>query len=324
MSMLLVSCTGSNSFKLEGKMADGSTMNIRIVYAGPDNVNNVLTASREGVFALTGNAPDDGAILEVLDNSYRPLARVFVQNGDKIKLTINPTDATQNSATGNKITEAWMQWRNDNAKILASRNARTINKAIESYVKANPDDVLSTILVVTEYVPSDPIAVAKLLTSIEAAARPSSLVDSYAMTAALGEDGRGVDNLKVAAIPYMADNDSIKTFNPRRHRRSLLVFTGESSGRDTINPQLAKARKEMTDKQRIIEFRMDGDTATWHRNLRKDSISWDAAWVPGSVASSGVERLAVPTLPYFIVADSTGRQLYRGTSVSAALKLMKK
>ena len=37
-----------------------------------------------------------------------------------------------------------------------------------------------------------------------------------------------------------------------------------------------------------------------------------------SVGTPAVRELAIPRLPYYIVADSTGRQLYRGQSASRA------
>lgn len=48
------------------------------------------------------------------------------------------------------------------------------------------------------------------------------------------------------------------------------------------------------------------------------SAIWLQTWAPGSVASTNIGKLSIPRLPYFIVADSTGAQIYRGPSISTA------
>ena len=67
---------------------------------------------------------------------------------------------------------------------------------------------------------------------------------------------------------------------------------------------------------------MDADTMSWRRNVRADSVSWPTAWAAGAIAAPGVDRLGIPSVPYFIVADSTGRQLFRGRSIKQAEALV--
>lgn len=45
---------------------------------------------------------------------------------------------------------------------------------------------------------------------------------------------------------------------------------------------------------------------------------WIQAWAPGGVASSRLRRLAVPRVPYYIIADSTATVRYRGSSLKEA------
>lgn len=65
---------------------------------------------------------------------------------------------------------------------------------------------------------------------------------------------------------------------------------------------------------------MARDSARWKQATARDSATWVQAWAPGSAASVDFQRLAIPALPYFVVADSSGTQVWRGGSV----KLMKK
>ena len=124
----------------------------------------------------------------------------------------------------------------------------------------------------------------------------------------------------------MARNDTVTTFSPRKHRLSLLVFSDENSGRaDSIVPALRRLRKAHTDKALgIIDISLDTDTLAWQSSTRNDTATWDAAWGTGGIASAALRPLAIPRLPYFIVTDSVGSQIYRGASISQALKKIDK
>ncbi|MDE6121334.1 MAG: hypothetical protein K2F63_06050, partial [Muribaculaceae bacterium] len=63
------------------------------------------------------------------------------------------------------------------------------------------------------------------------------------------------------------------------------------------------------------------DTADWRKSVLPDSASWRQGWAAGTVSAIGVDRLAIPSLPFFVVCDSTGRQIYRGSDMTRACAL---
>lgn len=313
------SCGNGGKFTVDGTVEGGRTMNMRIVYNGEDNVNNILTAARDGKFQFTGYAPDKrGVLVEFLDNDYRVMGRLYAENGDKIKITVNADDRTAQSVEGNDLSERLSKWLNDNADCIRSRNAREINAAVARYARANPEDLLSGILMATEYNASIDITGAeKLLTELKPEARPSWLIDGRILT----EMRLSEKNISapVTAITYLDRHDSIVTFRPKESPRSILAFTGDNTGRaDSILRALKSFHKEHS-KVEIIDFWLETDTFTWRRTLRRDSVNWKSGWAAGSVGAPSLEQLAIPSLPYFVVTDSTGRQLYRGPSVSLAI-----
>lgn len=319
MAMLLWACSDDNTFTIQGTVDGGRTMNLRIIYTGEDVTNNVLTASRDGKFAFKGHAPEGGALVRVTDNDFRPLATVFVHNGDKISMTIDATNPYGYTATGNDITERLGQFVTANAKTLALRTPKTTNALIANYVKGHRDDMVSTILLVTEYfVGNDPVGAGKLLETIARPARPDLLTAEW--IASNRHTGGEQVRAKVLPIRYLDRGDTVKTFDPKKAHVNLLVFTNIESGRRdsiidalrTLNERRAKGRFAM------LDFSMDTDTINWSRNARTDSVKWPTAWAVGSIAAPGVDRLGIPSLPYFIVADSTGRQVYRGSSLTRA------
>ena len=247
-------------------------------------------------------------------------------NGDEIDVTIDPkSPAAMKVEKGNEAAIRWAQWLNANAKILDGRNSKAINALVAKYVKAHPQDIVSTLIVTTVYDASaDPEGASKLLSSIAPEARPTALTDAFATLLTYADTSAG--KRRVSPLTLMAQGDTVTTFSPRKHRLSLLVFSDENSGRaDSIVPALRRLRKAHTDKALgIIDISLDTDTLAWQSSTRNDTATWDAAWGTGGIASAALRPLAIPRLPYFIVTDSVGSQIYRGASISQALKKIDK
>ena len=110
---------------------------------------------------------------------------------------------------------------------------------------------------------------------------------------------------------------------PSQQSYSLLAFT-DSRKPDSIISRLRNLRKSLGKRRlKIIEISLTGDSAMWRASVKGDSMNWFQAWAPGSTAAREIRRLAVPRAPFYIVADSTGTQLYRGTSAYSAYTLIR-
>lgn len=318
-------CSGPDSFEVKGHVKGDATINLRALYYVDGALQSSIFPADRGSFTFKGRAPE-GAVVEILDNDYRLLGRFYAVNGDEIDVTIDPqSPASAKVNKGNDIAVRWAQWLNANAKTLDSRNSAAINALAAKYVKAHPQDVVSTLIVTTIYDASaDPEGASKLLSIITPEVRPTALTDAFATLLTYADTSAG--KRRVSPLTLMAQGDTVTTFSPRKHRLSLLVFSDENCGRaDSIVPALRRLRKAHTDKALgIIDISLDTDTLAWLRSVRNDTVTWDVAWGVGGVASAALRPLAIPRLPYFIVTDSVGAQVYRGASISQALKQVDK
>lgn len=325
LSAILPGCSGPDSFEVKGHVKGDATINLRALYYVDGALQSSIFPADRGSFAFKGRAPE-GAVVEILDNDYRLLGRFYAVNGDEIDVTIDPkSPAAMKVEKGNEAAIRWAQWLNANAKILDGRNSKAINALVAKYVKAHPQDIVSTLIVTTVYDASaDPEGASKLLSSIAPEARPTALTDAFATLLTYADTSAG--KRRVSPLTLMAQGDTVTTFSPRKHRLSLLVFSDENSGRaDSIVPALRRLRKAHTDKALgIIDISLDTDTLAWQSSTRNDTATWDAAWGMGGIASAALRPLAIPRLPYFIVTDSVGSQIYRGASISQALKKIDK
>lgn len=315
-ALLSAACGDDESFTVEGFVEEAPTMNIRYVYYAGGRLNQGLTAAREGKFEIKGVAAAP-TVLSVMDNEYRPLGRVYVSNGDRLELKVMRGRPYDLKVKGNDTAERWASCVNGLADSLAGPAA---NRVIERYVAAHRDDIVSTLLLMTSYDASaDALRADSVMSSIEGEARPSSLADPF--NAMLQRLVAHSASEAVGAIDYLTETDSLLTFDPSAYKWSLIVLAGEDSGRsDSIGDVLDRLPSK---RLHIMDLGLDREVETWRRAVRHDTVSWQRGWVAGSIAAPGVVSLGVPSLPYFIITDDSGRQALRTTSLADVERFVK-
>ena len=314
-SAMLWSCGDSDSFTIKGTVDGNANLNLRFVYYSNNTLVKGLTAARDGKFEYKG-AVTSPTIVEILDNDYRPMGRLFVENGEEIECHLTPNSPNSIKVSGSDISERWAEFLNENEEALNSPKANTI---IENYVFNHRDDIVSTLLMLTSYdASSNALKADSLMSSIDTEVRPSVLVAGF--NALLQRLVAASANEPIQAISCFNKKDSLVETNVAARPLSLFVLSDNNTGRrDSIVPALKRLSEKSKQKNLcIFDISLDIDTVTWHRSVRLDSADWQQLWVSGSLASPGIDGLGVPSVPYFIVADSTGTQLLRTVSVKRA------
>lgn len=308
LSVLATACTASDQFRVNGVIEGKPTMNLRAGYYADGKYKTIITAVREGEFEFFGNAGQP-TILEITDYDYRPIARLYVRNGETYDVSLEQGRPYSVKISGNEENERWSEFLRNNEKALLSDNA---NKTIANYITTHPDDIVSTILLLTEYNSSVNVTEAdSLFSSITPAARPSSLTEGYSFI--LERVASAIAEAEVPPLKYIDSTDSLMSFNPAKQEYSLIVMsTIQNSREDSIIPILRSLDKKWPSKRlEILDFSLDSDTSAWKHAARRDSATWKQGWVAGGLAGMSVDQLGAPSLPYLIVCDSTGAQILR-------------
>lgn len=323
-ALCLTGCGGPESFKITGEVTDGSTINLYVKYHGANAVRTGVTAARQGKFEAEFSSPEP-TIVEILDNEYNILARMFLKNGDEMNVTIDRANPTASKVTGNEISQRWSELINEHAAALTSGDSKKINDMIEAYIKANPADPVGALMFAEFYDSStDPVHAMEVMEMIDIDARPDGVLDPCATIVGRFADAESYG--KVKPIKYrVAESDSVRIFSPCDKKVSLISLSNENSKRsDDIVPELKKIAKDFPSKKlQMIDFVLYSDTNAFKRVTYRDSATWIQAWLPGGILGKGLAELSVPDMPYFIVTDSAGTQLYRGTSASEAADIIK-
>lgn len=258
--------------------------------------------------------------------SSRPSLAFYARRGDNIKISGDNGDPATWQVTGNDLDEQWSRWRSDNADALRSRQPKLINEVVSKYVKAHPDSQLSAVLMLTTFVRRDyEDLYTSLWNSLSEKARDAEIVKAAGradqLTTALAATPE-----KIASLSLHCMGETIVTLRPDKHDAVLLYFWQgqERERKGHIDSLQALARTSAGSGLLITDIALTHDSLSWLNAARADSVTksdaWLRAWAPGGRQHSSIMALQIPTSPWFVIIDKGGRQLYRGTEASEALR----
>ena len=322
MMLVLNSCSDPTTFTAEGRIDGDGTQNMRAVYYADGDVKMLIVPVNDGKFEFEANL-NTPTLVEFFSANKSLLGRAYVEPGDKIKCSLYQNAPYKTQVNGNEVSERWSKFLNDNIEITASGNSDKINTLIADYINKNKADVLSTLLLITEYhTPENNEEASKLLLTIAPEARPQDLIESY--EALLDHSYNIKASEKLSMISHYSSTDSLKTFIPHESSYTIIAF----SNKDTRNggelaDSLRMLRKYYHGKRlQVIDMSLDEDTAIWKKAVKNDSATWRQGWVVGAVSAHSIERLGISRMPFYIVADSTGKQIYRGGEIEKAASMV--
>ena len=316
--LTIAACGDNTKFTIGGRIDGLGTRAVYVIYAANGNITKQMTAAIDGKFSISGESPDY-TIVELFAASSDPLARMLVKNGQTLSCKLSIDEPLKNQIKGNKPTEEWITFLRQNNEILSTGTPEMIDRLIGGYVADHRDNIVSSLLLLTSYNSVDHESQAdSLFALIAPQARPEKLVEGYRMLLSL--NNTSAFNVKVKSFSLYSYGDSTEWYMPSRSSYSLLYFTdGAHNRRDTIISKITPEYEKYSRKRfKVVDVSMTPDTLEWKRTA-VDSLAWAQVWVPGGVANPQFDNLNIPRLPYYILTDSTGRQVYRGTQLTIAL-----
>lgn len=314
-AILFGSCT-KNEFKLVGELEGAGTQNIRVIYYASDDkggyvVDDVVPIVN-GSFEYNGICRHPSVVW--LFRSDRTLLNLlYVERGDEMKIKGAIEKPFGWAVEGNELQEKLSAWQQDNENLLMSGDAMTTSRQALKYIESNPNDKLSTLLLLVYYTNADNRLTEYWSTLTEEAK------DEFLLNAVSGERKYMLGETmvkKVRPMQLVSIGDSMTILNPTKSALSVLYFwrNGEDNHSKYIGilKQLSKKYEEEK-RLKIADINFDIDTLSWHESIEKDSIEeWDRMWSVGGEMNRSIYQLRLPYTPYFVLLDSVGHQLYRG------------
>lgn len=318
---VLHGCSGSRDFNVDVATDDNGTQNVTLVYFADGVWHRESLPAVDGRFSFRGRlaAP---TFVEVFTADGARLGEFIVEGGDDIKIRLSAINPENVKVEGNKDSEHLIEFLRDNRKVIESHDQNGLNAAIEAYVRENPKEFLSTVLLTCYYsVPGNEKRVLELYELIPEKYRPSDFTLGFEQ---LLSASLATDTVSVTSVRGFSTGDTARVYSPRGSRLNLMMLTDETSrSADSIRSLAAalRAGAPKSEMLRITDFGCDRDTLYWHSSLRglpEDYPSGvERLWLNEGPANEGIAPAAPSAIPYFMLTDSTGRLLYRSPSVAA-------
>lgn len=313
--VVLTGCGNSEEFLIKCEIKGLGNKGVEMFYVDRD-LRRASFHPVDDKVTLRG-VSQEPTLVEVFTVDGDPLFSCVAANGDELEVKMLLADPTSVRIKGNDDSKRYAEFLVVNDSVLTKGDAAAVNSLIAKEVRSNPSAISSAMLIATRFQARGYELLAdSLINALTPDARPEGVIGGFA--GLLGEQLTPAVRADLRSMTFRAAPDTVIRFVPSMHSYSLLAFVGRSKP-DSIRQILREFQKTLDKKRfREAEFTVMSDSATWAASIRRDSAKWVQAWLPGGVAHTAVRNLQVPYVPFFIVTDSLGRQLYRGGSVSAA------
>ncbi len=324
LALLLGACADDTHFKVSLTIDDIGTRGVTMMYYADGTVYRVeAQPTKKGVLTFEGVAKEPTLADFALTSNGQPVCMLVVQGGEHVKVHLNLDGPAAMTVKGSRVNEQIAAFLADHAEALKAHDTEAVNEAIHDYVLANTSSLSATALLVSRFEVEGYEAVAdSLLNVIAPECRPVNLIENF--SAVMRSRSQRDFSALIRPLNLVGLHDSIYSFNPADHSYTLIAFTTKTAGRnDSVGAALRQMRADYPERRLgVIEISMQADEQAWRSAATRDSARYDRTWVPGAAAATALNRLSINRTPYFIVADSAGRQLLRTPSASAAIALI--
>ncbi|MCM1356084.1 MAG: hypothetical protein NC212_06740 [Staphylococcus sp.] len=315
----LTGCGNDEEFTIKCEISGLDSRGVEMYYT-TRGVQRASFHPVDGKVTLRGASPDI-TLVEVFTIDNEPLFTCVARNGDELEVKMDLQNPGKVEISGNDASKEYAAFISENNEVMSSRDAAAINRLVAEQVRKHPDRISSAMLLVTKFAArGHELTADSLVNMLKPEARPTWVVGAY--PGMVGEQvstaARGNVKPMTLSCGHHNRKDTVVRYWPSSHSYSILVFIGTQKG-DSVRRTLKELTKDFP-KRRLeaVEVSVMGDSAIWAGSIRNDSARWPQAWVQGGVANTAIRSLQIPSVPFFIVADSTGHQIYRGSALSAA------
>ena len=321
--VLLTGC-GSKEFNLKFSLPESVNENYSVVYYGRD-ARGGLTV--QAVASVQSGKCDLKCVTVLPTLVYIPLKNsdlslvMYAEKGNDIIIKGEETDPLSWEVEGNEINVNLTAWRLENLKILNEGDQSAVNHAVEEYVRSNRESPEALILLDCYFSRAEDEALyASLLAYISEKVKNESWLSVVARADRLSASTALPAKIQSMAMRSAAGGTD--TVRPLGKKATLLFFwqTGMDN-RGQLIDSIKALRKEFPDSTLygMADISIETDSITWRAPLKKDSLSGVLRlWAPEGLANPNLMKMKVKTIPYFIIVDSLGNQIYRGNVADSA------
>ena len=317
--VLLTGCGNDEEFVINCEIRGLGSTGVEMYYT-TRSLQHSAFHPVDGKVTLRGVAADP-TLVEVFTMDNEPLFACVVSNGDHINVKMDLENPSTLKIKGNDASEQLGSFVAANDSLLRSGDVAAINRLVADVVRDYPDRISSAALLVTRFCARGyELEADSLINILKPSARANWVMGAY--PGLVGEQVSSAARGNVRSMTIQTGRyegrDTMIHYWPSNQSYSLIVVTGQGKG-DSVRSVLKDLTAKLPLRRfKALEIAAMGDSSSWAASVGRDSAEWIQAWLAGGVAAPVINSLQIPSVPFFIVADSTGKQIYRGFSVKVA------
>lgn len=307
---VMCGCKKENKpFKVRVELKGLGAQQVRVVYSGADGgIVDSWVKCENNIFEIEDKCSNP-SLLMVYNQMNLPIVKLVVAGGDALEIKGKILEPYQLDVKGSEMAEQYNAFMVKHKMEYKSANNQALNTAIENFVKDNPKNIVSTVLVMLDYSPDDDTKIDKLLDMIDDSAKPEPLVESYSLLKARSKKPA----TKITSLNmFEQSSGDFQMANIKGDKPSLIFFWDRDLGLSARNMIVEELKMIEPSQAQVMDISLDIDSTGWYYATHQNNTSWKHYWVPGSMMNGAIVSLQVNTTPTIIVTDSLGNQLYRG------------
>ena len=313
-------------FTLFFDLDEGVTDNYNVTYFATDTQGGLtvqaVASVQKGKCELKGYTKRPTLVYLSSKKSKLPLV-IYTSREDEIMIHGKGSNPLQWEVEGNEINEQISAWRMANENILLNDDKTALNESVENYAAQNPESAAAFIITLVYFNRrADNFKYVAVMDGFRNLPDKSTLIG-------LAAQADQLDN----SLAYPARIESM-IMKSSRNIPDTIIFNGKNPGFLIFWNSDLKEKKEIRDSLKslvkaypdsasriLADINLDSDSTAWRNAIKKDSLnSVKRLWAPASLTDKTLMKLKVGSVPYYIVADSAGRQVYRGDELDVAIK----
>ncbi len=233
---------------------------------------------------------------------------LYAEPGDRITISGESADPFSWKIGGNGINTQWSGWRNENSAAVSGHDSAKINAAVRKYIKKNPSEPLSALLLLYEYDRrEDNEGFLDLWKSLKGEAAMEKWITLSGRTDLYtNKPLKPVKKGEIHRLVLKSVENGADTVVTGKVPVALYFWRTKDEGRQEMIDSLKNLRKAHPDSSSFIiaDICLDADSLSWTSSIARDSLKHTVrAWNPIGEADSTLRALGVERTPFFLLIE---------------------
>ncbi len=309
-----------NGFRIEGRLKGMQPGEIYIYNQSDAQARFDTLKVKDGSFVYEGNATQPTPYVLVFQNGLEQV--VFADGGQTLEYSASANDMKNYEVKGSDENTLLNEFRKETAKMTAIKT----KAAARSFIEGHPASPVSVYMLDRYFVQDTDIDYDELMTLVKLLRK--NMEDNIFLInleTDIGIIQNGMTGHKIPAVQMTTKTG--KTVDLGKHTKPFTLVGFWSTWVNEAWDFMSALRTYATgysNEMQVVAVSLDNQIYKWEEFVRSDSLTLDNVCDGKSWNSDYARKFGVRQLPFFVLADKTGKILVSGKTTDAMKKEVEK